>query len=160
MESRTAIDYYERTLALAGPEERWGVREARALAGIGEARYWLGEYRAATEVLDRAVELGRKVEDPFALALSLRFLGDIAINVEGNVDKAEKLLDGVARGGGGARRSVGDHPHAAVRRVGAVDAGAIPGCRDDLAPRARGRRCRGWPGAGSGTQLALDQPDG
>jgi class 3 adenylate cyclase/tetratricopeptide (TPR) repeat protein len=93
MESRTAIDYYERALALAGPEDRWGVREARALAGIGEARYWLGEYRAATEVLDRAVELGRKVEDPFALALSLRFLGDVAINVEGNVDKAEKLLD-------------------------------------------------------------------
>jgi class 3 adenylate cyclase/tetratricopeptide (TPR) repeat protein len=93
MESRTAIDYYERTLALAGPEELWGVREARALAGIGEARYWLGEYRAATEVLDRAVELGRKVEDPFALALSLRFLGDVAINVEGNVDKAEKLLE-------------------------------------------------------------------
>jgi len=90
MESRTAIDYYERALALVGPEERWGVREARALAGIGEARYWLGEYRAATEVLDRAVELGRKVEDPFALALSLRFLGDVAINVEGNVDKAER----------------------------------------------------------------------
>jgi tetratricopeptide (TPR) repeat protein len=93
MESRTAIDYYERTLALAGPEERWGVREARALAGIGEARYWLGEYRSATEVLNRAVELGRKVEDPFALALSLRFLGDVAINVEGNVDKAEQLLE-------------------------------------------------------------------
>jgi tetratricopeptide (TPR) repeat protein len=93
MESRTAIDYYERALALAGPEERWAVRDARALAGIGEARYWLGEYRAATEVLDRAVELGRKVEDPFALALSLRFLGDVAINVEGNVDKAEELLD-------------------------------------------------------------------
>ena len=93
MESRTAIDYYERTLALAGPEEGWGVREARAFAGIGEARYWLGEYPVATEVLDRAVELGRKVEDPFALALSLRFLGDVAINVEGNVDKAEKLLD-------------------------------------------------------------------
>jgi tetratricopeptide (TPR) repeat protein len=93
MESRTAIDYYERALALAGPEERWAVRDARALAGIGEARYWLGEYRAATEVLDRAVELGRKVEDPFALSLSLRFLGDVAINVEGNVDKAEQLLD-------------------------------------------------------------------
>jgi class 3 adenylate cyclase/tetratricopeptide (TPR) repeat protein len=92
MESRTATDYYERALALAGPEERWGVREARTLAGMGEARYWLGEYPAATEVLDRAVELGRKVEDPFALALSLRFLGDVAINVEGDVDKAEKLL--------------------------------------------------------------------
>jgi hypothetical protein len=92
-ESRTAIDYYERALALAGPEERWGVREARALAGLGEARYWLGEYPAATEVLGRAVELGREVDDPFTLSLALRFLGDIAINVEANVDKAEKLLD-------------------------------------------------------------------
>jgi tetratricopeptide (TPR) repeat protein len=93
MESRTAIDRYERALALAGPEDTWGVREARALAGIGEARYWLGEYPAATDVLGRAVVLGREVDDPFTLSLALRFLGDIAINVEADVDKAEKLLD-------------------------------------------------------------------
>jgi class 3 adenylate cyclase/tetratricopeptide (TPR) repeat protein len=93
MENRTAVDYYERALALAVPEERWGIREARALAGIGEAWYWLGEYPAATEVLDRAVELGRKIDDPFALSLALRFLGDIAINAEGDVEKAEKLLE-------------------------------------------------------------------
>ena len=60
MESRTAIDHYERALAMAGPEDAWGVREARALAGIGEARYWLGEYPAARDVLERAVELGRE----------------------------------------------------------------------------------------------------
>jgi class 3 adenylate cyclase/tetratricopeptide (TPR) repeat protein len=93
MENRTAADFYERALALAGPEEGWGVREARALAGLGEARYWLGEYADATSALERAVELGRRVQDPFALALALRFLGDIAINVEANVDKAEMLLD-------------------------------------------------------------------
>ncbi len=93
VESRTATDYYERVLGLAGPEERWGVREARALAGIGEARYWLGEYPAASDALDQAVELGTKVDDPFALAIALRFLGDVAINVEGDLDKAEKLLD-------------------------------------------------------------------
>jgi tetratricopeptide (TPR) repeat protein len=69
------------------------VVQARALAGIGEARYWLGEYPAATEALGRAVELGRAVGDPYALALALRFLGDIAINVEADVDKAERLLD-------------------------------------------------------------------
>jgi tetratricopeptide (TPR) repeat protein len=93
LENRTAVDFYERVFVLAGPETRWGVREARAFAGIGEARYWLGEYRAASDALERAVALGRKVADPFALALALRFLGDIAINVEGDVDKAEKLLD-------------------------------------------------------------------
>ena len=92
MESRSAIDYYRRALDLVGPEERWGVREARALAGMGEAHYWLGEYPAATEVLDRAVSLGTRTGDPFALALALRFLGDIAINVEADLDKAEELL--------------------------------------------------------------------
>ncbi|MGE5459028.1 MAG: AAA family ATPase [Solirubrobacterales bacterium] len=91
-ESRSAIDLYERALALAGSEDRWSVREARALAGIGEARYWLGEYPAAREALDSAVELGTKLEDPFTLALALRFLGDIAINVEADMGRADELL--------------------------------------------------------------------
>lgn len=93
MESRSAIDRYERALIMAGPASTWGKREARVLAGLGEARYWLGEYRLATEALTRAVELAESAGDPFALALALRFLGDIAINYEADVDKAEKLLD-------------------------------------------------------------------
>ena len=93
MESRTAIDRYERALAMSGPEERWRAREARILAGKGEAHYWLGEYQAATLALTRAVELGERHDDPFALALALRFLGDIAINFEADVDKAEILLN-------------------------------------------------------------------
>src|SRR5207248_735357 len=44
MESRTAIDLYERALRLSGPESGWEVREAHILAGIGESRYWLGEF--------------------------------------------------------------------------------------------------------------------
>ena len=92
MESRTAIDYYERALALADVEERWGVREGRALAGLGEARYWLGEYPGATHALEQAVELGNATGDAFTLALALRFLGDIAINVDADLDKAEDLL--------------------------------------------------------------------
>jgi tetratricopeptide (TPR) repeat protein len=92
-ESRSAIDYYERALAIAGPPARWGVRESRALAGMGEARYWLGEYPAATESLERAVALGTDLDDPFTLALALRFMGDIAINVEADLDRAEALLD-------------------------------------------------------------------
>ena len=93
MELRTATDRYDRALALAGPEERWGVREARALAGLGEARYWLSEYEAATQALLRSVELGEAKGDDFALALALRFLGDMAINYEADVDKAEQLLN-------------------------------------------------------------------
>jgi len=91
-ESRTAIDFYQRALALTGPAERWGVREARALAGMGEAFYWLAEYPAAMNTLNQAVSLSEAHGDQFALALALRFLGDIAINVEADVDKAEALL--------------------------------------------------------------------
>jgi class 3 adenylate cyclase/tetratricopeptide (TPR) repeat protein len=92
MEIPSAIDRYERALVLAGPQTGWAVREARILAGLGEARYWLGEYRLASEALTRSVALAEAHDDDFALALALRFLGDIAINFEGDVDKAEKLL--------------------------------------------------------------------
>jgi tetratricopeptide (TPR) repeat protein len=93
MESRSAIDYYERSLAMAGPDGRWGVREARVLAGAGEAHYWLGEYPAAIAALERSVALAEAHDDAYALTHALRFLGDIAINVEADVNKAEALLD-------------------------------------------------------------------
>ncbi len=93
MESRSAVDFYERALAMAGPDGRWGVREARVLAGMGESHYWLGEYPAAASALQRAVALAEAHDDSFALTHALRFLGDIAINVEADVDKAEALLD-------------------------------------------------------------------
>jgi class 3 adenylate cyclase/tetratricopeptide (TPR) repeat protein len=92
MEGRSAVDYYERALAMAGPEAAWGVREARALAGMGEACYWLGEYPAAAAALERAVALGEATGDLVALTLAWRFQGDVAINVEADVDKAERLL--------------------------------------------------------------------
>ncbi|HMJ38826.1 MAG TPA: adenylate/guanylate cyclase domain-containing protein, partial [Verrucomicrobiae bacterium] len=84
MEVRSAVDRYDRALIMAGPEKGWGKREAR---------YWLGEYRVATETLVRAVTLAEAHDDSFALALALRFLGDIAINYEADVDKAEKLVN-------------------------------------------------------------------
>ncbi len=122
MESRSAVDYYRRALRMAGPEERWAKREARALAGMGEARYWLGEYPAATEVLDRAVALGRGTGDAWTLALALRFLGDIAINVEGDLDRAERLLAGSLA----AAQELGD-PWAIVRTL--LFAGWVPWTR-------------------------------
>ena len=93
MESRSAVDFYERSLAMSGPDGRWGVREARVLAGLGEAHYWLGDYPAATAALERSVALATAQDDAFALTHALRFLGDIAINFEADVDKAETLLD-------------------------------------------------------------------
>lgn len=92
MEAHRAIDRYERALALAGPEEGWGTREARILAGMGEVRYWRGEYAAAAEVLNRAYELGSRTGDAHTLAHALRFLGDIALNFDGDLDKAEELF--------------------------------------------------------------------
>ncbi len=93
LESREAVDRYQRALALGGPETDWGVREARTLAGRGEARYWLGEYQEARRDLEHAVRLGEAHEDLWTLAHALRFLGDIAINVQADVDEAERLLD-------------------------------------------------------------------
>nr|MDP9327715.1 tetratricopeptide repeat protein [Actinomycetota bacterium] len=126
MESRSAIDYYERALTMVGEQDRWGVREARVLAGMGEARYWLGEYPAATELLDRAVTLGSRLGDLWTLALAQRFLGDIAINVEADLEKAQELL----------RRSLEaaeeiDEPWAIARTL--LFAGWVPWTRDRYA---------------------------
>ncbi|HYU64131.1 MAG TPA: adenylate/guanylate cyclase domain-containing protein [Verrucomicrobiae bacterium] len=123
LESRSAIERYERALALAGPEAGWGVREARILAGMGEARYWLAEYAPAMEALSRAVTLGEAGHDAFSLALALRYLGDIAINFEADVDKAERLLDRSIR----AAEELGD-PWAIVRSL--LFAGWVPWTRD------------------------------
>jgi class 3 adenylate cyclase/tetratricopeptide (TPR) repeat protein len=124
-ENRSAVDYYKRCLALAGPEAGWGVREARALAGMGEAHYWLGEYPAAGEVLNRAVSLGTELQDAFALALALRFLGDIAINVEADLGKAERLLAGSLA----AAEELGDN-WAIARAL--LFAGWVPWTRDKV----------------------------
>jgi tetratricopeptide (TPR) repeat protein len=89
-ESRSAIDYYARALAIDHDGDQ--LREARALAGTGEAHYWLGEYPAATDALDRAISLGERLGDDWTLAHALRFRGDIAINVEADMERAEALL--------------------------------------------------------------------
>jgi class 3 adenylate cyclase/tetratricopeptide (TPR) repeat protein len=123
MENRSAIDYYGRSLVMAGAEANWGVWEARVLAGMGESRYWLGEYPEATEDLERAVILGTEQHDDWALALALRFLGDIAINVEANVDKAEELLARSLK----AAEAI-DEPYAISRTL--LFAGWVPWTRD------------------------------
>ena len=92
MENHTALERYERALVMAGGEADWGVAEARVLAGMGEARYWLGDFPAASEALDRAAALGERLGDGWTLTHALRFLGDIAINVHADLDHAERLL--------------------------------------------------------------------
>ena len=126
MESRRAIDRYKRALALAGPEEVWGAREGRALAGIGEARYWLAEYAQASEVLRKAEQLGLRTADDWTLSLALRFLGDIVLNVDADVDRAEELH---ARSLEAAER-LGD-PRVVSRSL--LFAGWVPWTRDRFA---------------------------
>jgi class 3 adenylate cyclase/tetratricopeptide (TPR) repeat protein len=92
MEGSAAVDHYERALAMAGPEDTWGSREARILAGVGEARYWLGDFAEAAEVLDRAVALAERSNDPWAISLALRFRADIVLNVDRDPDRAERLF--------------------------------------------------------------------
>ncbi len=93
MESRAAVKLYQRSLALSGPPETWGAREARVLAGQGEAWYWLGEYEEARSALNQAVELAERVHDDWSLSAALRFLGDILVNAEGRLDEAQETLD-------------------------------------------------------------------
>src|SRR4029077_2779773 len=62
------------------------------LAGMGESLYWLGGDSAAEDALEQAGAVAEGGGGAFALALALRFLGDIAINYEGDVDKADGLL--------------------------------------------------------------------
>jgi class 3 adenylate cyclase/tetratricopeptide (TPR) repeat protein len=90
IESRSAVDLYERALALAGPEEAWGTRESRILSSIGEAQYWLGDFERAAATLSRALHHGG--EDAWTLAHASRFLGDIELNVRGDHDQAERLF--------------------------------------------------------------------
>jgi len=123
MESRSALDFYRRVLSLAGPEDTWGVREARALAGIGESRYWLAEYPQSIEALEKAIALGTDLQDDWTLAMALRFRGDLAINVDADLEAAEALL---ARSVAAAER-LGE-PFAIARSL--LFSGWVPWTRD------------------------------
>jgi class 3 adenylate cyclase/tetratricopeptide (TPR) repeat protein len=91
MESGTAVDHYERALELAGPEARWGMSQARILSGLGESRYWLGEFVDAEAVLERALRVGEG--DDWTETHAARFLADIVLNIRGDQDRASELFE-------------------------------------------------------------------
>ena len=122
MESRAAIELYQRALMLGGPEAAWGLDEAWSLAGIGEARYWLGEYDESERVLSGAVELAGDHADTRALAL--RFLGDITLNIRADPGRADEMF---GRALDAARE--GDNPWALARTL--LTAGWVPYWRKD-----------------------------
>ncbi|HXJ62939.1 MAG TPA: hypothetical protein VNN79_04215, partial [Actinomycetota bacterium] len=91
IESRTAIDLYDRALAMAGDESSWSTREARILSTRGEAQYWLGRFDDAAASLARALEVG--ADEVWTVAHASRFLGDIELNVRARPDTASVLFE-------------------------------------------------------------------
>jgi class 3 adenylate cyclase/tetratricopeptide (TPR) repeat protein len=91
IDSRAAVDLYGRALALAGPEASWGPREAWILSGIGEARYWLGEFDAAAGALERALQLGGG--DAWVESHASRFLADVHLTARGDPGRAGPLFE-------------------------------------------------------------------
>lgn len=126
MEPQTAGDLYERALSLAGPEERWGRREAAILASLGEARYWRAEYAEAEAVLRRSLEIAG--EDPWVQALACRFLGDIALNVRSDVETAEASFSRALS----AARTIDNEDRPWVLARVLLMAGWVPYWRNDL----------------------------
>ncbi len=102
IESRAAVDLYERALVMAGPESAWGEREALLLSLTGEARYWLGEFEAAEITLQRALEVDRG--SVRVLAHASRYLADITLTIRSEPERAEELFAQAL----GAAREVGE----------------------------------------------------
>ncbi len=126
MELRTAIDLYERGLALGGPEERWTVREAHMLCGIGEACYWIGEYDRAREELNRSLRVAP--DDRWTCSVAHRFLGDIDLNIDADIDSAERHFGKALPAARGL--SAEDMPFALARSL--LVAGWVPYMRHDF----------------------------
>ena len=103
LESHSATDLYERALVMAGPDDRWSDREAWILSVLGEARYWLGEFDAATGALNRALALGGDSSDRVCAHAS-RFVADITLTIGGDSDGASALFERSLE----AARRVGD----------------------------------------------------
>jgi class 3 adenylate cyclase/tetratricopeptide (TPR) repeat protein len=123
IESRTAIEFYERALALAGPEATWGVREAWIVGMLGEARYWLGDFDEAEARFRKAMSLG--AGDDRVISHATRFLADITLTIRGDDALAAGLFE---RSLDAARRL--DDPRVLARTL--LMAGWVPYWRDQL----------------------------
>ena len=122
IESRAAAELFTRALALAGPEDGWGVREASILSRLGEALYWLGEFDTAALTLQRALDVGGDQSD-IVCAHASRFLADLVTR-----DDREKASQLFARALEASRRL--QNPSVLSRTL--LMAGWVPFHQDDL----------------------------
>jgi class 3 adenylate cyclase/tetratricopeptide (TPR) repeat protein len=123
IESRAAVDLYERALAMAGPDASWGEREALLLSLMGEAQYWLGDFDPAEAALRRALEVdGQSVR---VRAHASRYLADITLTVRAAPDEADVLFGRALE----AAREVGE-PQVLARTL--LMAGWAPFWQNDL----------------------------
>ena len=90
IESRAAVDLYERALAMAGPDAGWGEREALLLSLMGEARYWLGDFEPAESALRRALEVDD--QSVRVRAHASRYLADITLTIRAAPEEADALF--------------------------------------------------------------------
>ncbi|MGZ5293537.1 MAG: ATP-binding protein [Actinomycetota bacterium] len=124
IESRSAADLYQRALALSGPEDGWGEREAWSLAMLGESRYWLGEFDPAESALNRALAVAGGESDRVTAHAS-RFLADITLTIRGDDERAAELFGRSLE----AARRLGD-PYVLSRTL--LMAGWVPFWRNEL----------------------------
>lgn len=123
IESRAAVDLYERALSLTGPEEDWAVREAWIIGMLGEARYWLGDFDEAESRLRKAMTLA--AGDDRVVSHAARFLADITLTVRGD----DHLAAGLFERSLVAARRLGD-PYVLARTL--LMAGWVPFWRNRL----------------------------
>jgi class 3 adenylate cyclase/tetratricopeptide (TPR) repeat protein len=124
VESRSAADLYERALALAGPANGWGEREAWILAMLGEARYWVGEFDLSEDALQQALDIAGATSDRICADAS-RYLADITLTIRGNPTRAAELFESAVQ----AARRLGD-PHTLSRSL--LMAAWVPFWRNEL----------------------------
>jgi class 3 adenylate cyclase/tetratricopeptide (TPR) repeat protein len=146
IEAKSAADHYEHALALSGPEEHWGEREATILSKLGESLYWLGEYERAEHVLERALGVGGDQSD-YVRSHASRFLADIALTIRGDADAAAAMFERALE----AARKLDD---SSVLARTLLMAGWVPFSRDDL----EGAR-RMFDEALAAARLSSDRPD-
>jgi tetratricopeptide (TPR) repeat protein len=123
IESRAAVDLYERALSLAGPESTWGVREAWIVGMLGEARYWLGDFDEAEARFRKALTLA--AGDDRVVSHAARFLADITLTIRGD----DALAAGMFERSLDAARRLGD-PRVLARTL--LMAGWVPFWRNQL----------------------------